>query len=141
MERFDLEAEPALEDIKFLGDRLYEYNIEHTGRDDGRWLAIFLRGENRRILGGLHGWTWSAWMKVNYLWVAAEERGRGRGRELLLMAEAEAVKRGCRWAMLNTYSFQAPEFYSKLGYRIIATIEDLPEGHRQFTLVKDLRGG
>jgi len=39
------------------------------------------------------------------------------------MAEAEARKRGCSNATLNTFSFQAPEFYRKLGYRIVATIE------------------
>jgi ribosomal protein S18 acetylase RimI-like enzyme len=81
-------------------------------------------------------------MKVNYLWVAAEERSRGLGRELLLTAEVEALKRGCLRAMLNTYSFQAPDFYQRLGYRIIATIEGLPvEGHRQFTLLKELKRG
>jgi hypothetical protein len=55
-----------------------------------------------------------------------------------MLAEAEARKRGCRRATLNTYSFQAPEFYRNLGYRVIATIEGLPEGHRQYTLEKDL---
>jgi hypothetical protein len=40
---------------------------------------------------------------------------------MLLMAEAEARKRGCSHAMLYTYSFQAPDFYYKFGYRIVAT--------------------
>jgi hypothetical protein len=57
MAQLNLEAEPALDDIKFLGDRLYEYNVEHTGRDNGQWLAIFHRDEGSRILAGLHGWT------------------------------------------------------------------------------------
>jgi GNAT superfamily N-acetyltransferase len=133
-----LETEPAPEDVRFLGDRLYVYNVEHTGRDDGQWLALFSRDGNYQIVAGLHGWTWAGWMKINYLWVNAKERGRGRGREMVLMAEAEARKRGCSHATLNTYSFQAPEFYRKLGYRIVATIEGLPEGHRQYTLLKYL---
>jgi hypothetical protein len=54
------------------------------------------------------------------------------------MAEAEARKRGCSRAILNTYSFQAPDFYRKFGYRIVATIAGLPEGHQEHTLVKDL---
>jgi ribosomal protein S18 acetylase RimI-like enzyme len=133
-----LETEPALEDVTFLGDRLYDYNVEHTGRDDGQWLAFFLRDEKDQIVAGLHGWTWSGWLKINYLWVSVEERGRGQGRQMLLMAEAEARKRGCSHATLSTYSFQAPDFYRRLGYRIAATIEGLPEGHRQYTLLKDL---
>jgi ribosomal protein S18 acetylase RimI-like enzyme len=66
-------------------------------------------------VAGLHGWTWSGWLKINYLWVSVEERGRGRGRQMLLMAEAEARKRGCSHATLSTYSFQAPDFYRRLG--------------------------
>ena len=136
--RLKLETEPAAEDVRFLGDRLYDYNVEHTGRDDGQWLAFFLRDEKNQIVAGLHGWTWSGWLKINYLWVGAVERGRGRGRQMLLMAEAEARKRGCSHATLNTYSFQAPDFYRRLGYRIVAIMEGLPEGHRPCTLLKDL---
>ena len=133
-----LETEPAPEDVRYLAARLYDYNVEHTGRDDGQWLAIFSRDERDRIVAGLHGWTWAGWLKINYLWVSADERRRGRGRQMLLTAEAEARKRGCSHATLYTYSFQAPDFYYKFGYRIIATVEGLPEGHRQHTLVKDL---
>jgi GNAT superfamily N-acetyltransferase len=136
-----LETEPALEDVRFLGDRLYDYNVEHTGRDDGQWLALFSRDEKDQIVAGLHAWTWSGWLKINYLWVSAQERGRGRGRQMLLVAEAEARNRGCSRATVNTYSFQAPGFYRKLGYRIVATVEGLPEGHRQYTLLKDLSSG
>jgi len=139
--RLELVTEPTLEDVRFLGDRIYKYNVEHTGRDDGQWLAVFLRAENEQIVAGLHGWTWSGWLKINYLWVSPEARRRGRGRQMLLMAEAEARKRGCSHATLNTYSFQAPDFYRRLGYRIVATIEGLPEGHRQHTLLKDLATG
>jgi ribosomal protein S18 acetylase RimI-like enzyme len=133
-----VETEPALEDVRLLGDRLYDYNVEHTGRDDGQWLAVFSRDEKDQIVAGLHGWTWSGWLKINYLWVSAEERRRGRGRQMLLMAEAEARKRGCSRATLYTYSFQAPDFYRRHGYSIVATIEGLPEGHRQYTLVKEI---
>jgi GNAT superfamily N-acetyltransferase len=136
--RFTLETQPSFKDIRYLGDRLYDYNVEHTGRNDGQWLAFFARDGNGEMVAGLHGWTWAGWVKVNYLWVSAADRRRGLGRQLLMLAEAEARKRGCRRATLNTYSFQAPEFYCKLGYRIIATIEGLPEGHRQYTLEKDL---
>ena len=136
-----LETEPAAGDVRYLGERLYDYNVGHTGRDDGQWLAIFSRDEKDRIVAGLHGWTWAGWLKINYLWVSPDERRRGRGRQMLLMAEAEARKRGCCHAMLYTYSFQAPDFYHKFGYRIVATIEGLPEGHRQHTLVKDLTSG
>jgi len=51
---------------------------------------------------------------------------------------AEVRKRGCFHATLNTFSFQAPDFYPKFGYRIVSTIEGFPQDYRQYTLVKDL---
>jgi GNAT superfamily N-acetyltransferase len=136
--RLQLETDPAHADVRFLLDRLYCYNVEQTGRNDGQWLAIFLRDETDRIAAGLHGWTWGGWLKVSFLWVSPEQRRQGRGRQLLLMAEAEARKRGCSHAAISTFSFQAPDFYRKFGYRIVGAIEGLPEGHRQYTLTKEL---
>jgi GNAT superfamily N-acetyltransferase len=77
-------------------------------------------------------------MKNDHLWVSPEERRQGRGRQLLLAAEAEARKRGCSDATLNTFSFQAPDFYPMFGYWIVGTVEGFPESHRHHTLVKDL---
>ncbi|WP_272899885.1 GNAT family N-acetyltransferase [Tolypothrix bouteillei] len=42
-------------------------------------------------------------------------RGEGYGDALLATAEQEAVKRGCQYVYLDTFSFQAPEFYRKQG--------------------------
>jgi ribosomal protein S18 acetylase RimI-like enzyme len=131
-------TEPEYADVRLLLEGLYQYNVEQTGHDDGQWLTILLRDEANQIVAGLHGWTWAGWMKVSFLWVSPEERRQGRGRQLLLAAEAEARKRGCTHATLNTFSFQAPEFYRKFGYKIVATIEGLPKGHRQYALVKEL---
>src|SRR2546421_138025 len=53
-----IESHPALEDVRFLEARLYEYGVEQTGVDDGQWLAIFLRDDQQTIQAGLKGWTW-----------------------------------------------------------------------------------
>ena len=136
---FVIEDEPSPTDVRALEDGLYRYNVEQTGRDDGRWLAIFVRDVEGRIMAGLSGWTWAGWLKVANLWVRPDLRRKGHGRELLTAAEREAVARGCTRATLDTYSFQAPEFYQRLGYRIVAAVHDLPAGHEHYTLVKDLR--
>jgi GNAT superfamily N-acetyltransferase len=132
-----IETAPCLDDVKFLQDRLYEYNVARTGLQDGQLLAIFVR-EGDTMVAGLSGWTWGGWLKVNELWVAESERGRGRGSRLLETAENEARVRGCTRALLDTHSFQAPEFYQRRGYRIVNTIDDLPAGHRSHVLVKQL---
>jgi GNAT superfamily N-acetyltransferase len=132
-----VEAEPAHADIRFLQDKLYEYNVEQTGSADGKWLCIFVRDENGNIAAGLHGWTWSGCGKIENLWVRHELRGQGYGRRLLQAAEGEAAARGCDRLFLDTFSFQAPLFYQKLGYEIIGTLEDFPAApHKQYQLRK-----
>jgi ribosomal protein S18 acetylase RimI-like enzyme len=62
--------------------------------------------------------------------------GRGLGRRLILAAEQEAVRRRCRLVTLDTYSFQAPEFYRTLGYEVVAVVDGYPTPHRQWYLKK-----
>jgi GNAT superfamily N-acetyltransferase len=136
--RYVIEDEPDPADVRALEDGLYRENVRQTGRDDGRWLAIFVRDAEGRITAGVSGWTWAGWLKVNNLWVRPDLRHKGQGRELLRAAETEAKARGCTRATLETYSFQAPTFYERLGYKIVGTIGEMPAGHKHYFLVKEL---
>jgi len=127
-----------VDDVEFLKDRLYEYNVARTGIADGREVAIFLRDDGGAILAGLHGYTWGHCLDIRELWVRENARGRGVGQALLQAAEREALTRGCRQATLETHSFQAPGFYAKFGYEVFGTLDDYPRGHRKFYLRKDL---
>ena len=65
-------------------------------------------------------------------------QGQGTGRRILIAAEEEALRRGCRYAWLDTFSFQARGFYEKLGYSVFGTLEDYPAGHSRYFLRKTL---
>jgi GNAT superfamily N-acetyltransferase len=93
---FNLEADPTFADVRFLEDRLYEYNVEKTGADDGQWLAIFLRDAQQTIYAGLEGWTWCGSCYIRTVWVHQDWRGQGIGTKLLQAAEQEARRRGCQ---------------------------------------------
>ncbi|GGZ99348.1 GNAT family N-acetyltransferase [Streptomyces echinoruber] len=91
------------------------------------------------LAGGLVGHTWAGWLHVTYLWVAAPHRGAGLGSRLLARAETIAARdRGCRAARLETWDFQAPDFYRKQGYEVVAVIPDYPPGITEYTLTKQL---
>ena len=79
------------------------------------------------------------WLTVDTMRVHLDQRGKGLGRALLAAVEEAARARGCLWAKLNTWDFQAPEFYRKQGYDVVCVIPDYPPGITEYTLVKRLR--
>lgn len=119
-------------------DHLDAYNIGVTGLIEYSPVNLFLRGEGDEILGGLLGGIWGGVLYVRILWVAQALRGQGHGRRLLDTAERRAVERGCRYAFLDTFSFQAPGFYEKVGYEVYARADDWPVGHAHCFLRKSL---
>jgi GNAT superfamily N-acetyltransferase len=128
--------EPGHDDILFLEDRLYEFNVARTGIEDGRLLAIFLRDAHNDILAGLYGWTWGRCCEVRSLWVHEQWRGQGLGTRLMAAAEEEARARGASQMVLTTHSFQAPDFYRRLGFEPVGLFEDYPLGHQMIFLRK-----
>ena len=48
---------PPDADVRFLEDRIAEYNVETTGITDGRIISFFIRKSARKLSQGL-GWTW-----------------------------------------------------------------------------------
>lgn len=133
-----IEEHPSPADRTFLEDRLYDFNVAAARIADGRLLGIFLRDDDGAIAAGLYGWTWGGCLEIDLLWVREDRRGRGYGSRLVAAAEAEAIRRGCRRALLDTHSFQAPGFYQKLGYEIYAALDDYPNGHKKYYLRKSL---
>jgi GNAT superfamily N-acetyltransferase len=96
-----------------------------------RPLAVLLHNATGRLVGGLNGRSFCGWLVIELLWVDEALRRAGHGRRLLARAEAEARRRGCHHARVDTYSFQAPGFYEKCGYGRFATMDDCPIGHQR----------
>ena len=65
-------------------------------------------------------------------------RGRGIGSQLMEKVESSARADGIKRVLLNTYSFQAPDFYRKLGYTEIARISPCFGEYSQFFFEKIL---
>ena len=133
-----LESSSTPTDEKFISDRLAEFNAQKAEPDNHQPLNIFLRDEQDQLIGGLLGGTYWGWLVIEILWIADEVRGQGYGQKMVQMAEQEAIERGCRHAHLDTMSFQAPDFYTKLGYSEFGTLQGLPAGHSRHFLQKTL---
>jgi len=117
---------------------LMAFNEQAVGPAEFRPLGVLAKAVDGKTLGGLTGWTGWQWLFVQLFWLPEELRGAGLGSELLRRAEAEAMRRGCRAAWLDSFSFQAPEFYRRQGYEIFGVLDDYPPGHRRVFLKKTL---
>lgn len=117
---------------------LKAYNVEHIGDYGYQDFELYARDEHGAVVGGLFGHSGMGWLYVDYLWLDDAQRGAGLGARLMALAEAEAVRRGCGGVFLYTYSFQAPEFYHKLGFQPLGVLEDCPPGHQRHYLKKRL---
>ena len=135
---FVIETDPAPEQVQYLEDRIYEFNSSVTRITDGRWLAIFVRDEGGQIVAGICGNTWGGCCEIRQFWVEESQRRRGLGTKLLGAAEHEARRRGCNQIFLTTFTFQAPAFYAKRGFKTLATVDDYPRGHQNLLLRKRL---
>jgi GNAT superfamily N-acetyltransferase len=121
-----------------IGPAIQKYNAQQAGDDRARNLCFVLRGPNEEVVGGVIGTTYWNWLSVELLWVKEELRGRGYGYRLLTLAEEEARRRGDMHAHLDTFSFQAPGFYEKHGYRVFGELQDFPPAHQRYFLTKPL---
>ena len=113
------------------------FNASVMGHADSKSLTVVARDSEGRIIGGVSGRTIYGHYLIEVVWVAESMRAVGLGSRLMNEAERLARQRGCNGAQVDTASFQAPDFYEKLGFRIIGTVEDFPPGHARYFLQKD----
>ena len=89
--------------------------------------------------GGLFAQTQLSWLRISIMAVDPNQRGQGIGADLLAEAEREAIRRGCKYAHVDTMEYQAPGFYEAHGYKIEATFPDWDShGHAKIHFIKHL---
>jgi GNAT superfamily N-acetyltransferase len=130
--RLDVQDAPADADVEVLPNGLEAFNESRwPGHQKWRPLAVFAR-ERETIVAGLAGETYSGWLFIRYLWVSDALRGKGIGPALMDGAETRALERGCHSAWVDTFSFQAPGFYRRLGYEPFGELDYPPDFKRIF---------
>jgi GNAT superfamily N-acetyltransferase len=131
------DSESLKNDRRAVLDGLYSFNDKETGFT-GEPVWVLMRDKEKRVVGGVLGYTFGDLLHIDILWVEESFRNKDNGTKLLKMAENEAVKRGCKHVDLDTFSWQARPFYEKHGYTLFATLDNYPKGHRKYFMKKDL---
>jgi GNAT superfamily N-acetyltransferase len=116
---------------------LVAYNDRAAGAADWGLIVVTVRDPAGEIVGGLWGRTGYGFLFVELL-TAGPAAGTGMGTRLMAMAEAEARQRGLAGIWLDTWTFQAPGFYLKLGFAEVGRITNYPPGHDRIFYMKRL---
>ena len=109
-----------------LSRELDAFNNAASGDHSQRSLSVEARLDNGELIGGLTGWTWGTCAGVEMLWVDEPYRRDGWGARLMTAAEDEARARGCVQVLVSSFTFQAPDFYRRLGYVEFARSAGIP---------------
>ena len=100
---------------------MYRANVELSVI---RTLQYRIKNKENEIIAGILTRIYLKAMFVEVLWVDEKYRKKGIGTELLNKVESYAKEIGCTFIHLDTFSFQAIDFYKKCGYSIFAVLED-----------------
>ncbi|KGJ93817.1 GCN5-related N-acetyltransferase [Colwellia psychrerythraea] len=128
---------PIASDDEFIVKKLRDYNSQFI-ENDGKLLSAYIRDTDGNIVAGLTGKTYYHWLHIDYFWVLESDRKNQLGSKLICAAEAEAIKRGCTGATLDTFSFQALGFYEKHGYSVFGQPRGNFGKHQRYYLEKQI---
>ena len=129
---------PSEQDIEEVYSKLKQYNLSKRECSENVPVGIFYEESDGRKAAGLTGEIFGNWLCIKYLWVSEELRRQGIGSQLLKMAENEAVRRGAKYAFVDTFDFQAPDFYTKHGYSQVFRLFNYPYTGSRFYYIKNL---
>jgi len=140
-ERIVAERSNARAVSRKLWNGLIRYNRRTAGPFRYTRTVLSVRGDKGHLLGGLILQSYWKESYVELLWLSGKARRRGTGRRLIEEAERRARRRGSLLIHLNTYSFQAPGFYEKLGFKRVGGMSGSPPGESRHFYVKRLPAG
>lgn len=94
--------------------------------------------ENGQLVAGIVAEAAFDTLEVEFLCVREPYRKKGYGRALLGHVENMARDNGIKRVILNTYSFQAPDFYRSMGYTELFCIDPCFKDSKQYYFIKHL---
>ena len=130
---------PKSEDIQLLNDRIMEQAKQKKGMKQLDFFAFFIRDENGTIVGGCGGDNMYGGLFVGQLWVSEHLRGKGYGTQLMQEAETLAKESACNFIAVNTFDWEALDFYKKLGFYVEFERKGFDNDSTFYFLRKDLK--
>jgi GNAT superfamily N-acetyltransferase len=127
---------------EIIVNRIVEYNLSKVSLKqeiDFLWINRVIEDTNEEIIAGILSkmYCWNC-LYIDVLWVSEKHRNTGLGSKLLKEVENTAKEKGCHLSHLDTFDFQAKDFYLKQGYEIFGVLNECPKGHKRYFMKKSL---
>lgn len=130
------------EEYDLVNKEIVKYNLSKVPfTQEPSFVAInrVIKDLNGNILAGINSllYCWNC-LYIDILWVKEEYRHEGYGSEILDEVEKVAKEKGCKLIHLDTFDFQAKDFYLKHGYEVFGVLDDCPVEHKRYYMKKNI---
>lgn len=135
-----LETTDCEEDVDFIEKALRQQNrleAPSTQSKEPVKYNLVIKDSKGDVVGGVITTIYRYSMYVETLWIDEKYRKCGYGAQLMKRAEETARAHGCTMMQLDTFNYQAPEFYKKLGFVQYGEL-GYKEGFVRYYLMKGL---
>lgn len=126
-------------DKDYILEKLVEYNISRVEAKQEKLFIDLSKKclKNGKIVGGIVArcYCWKI-VYIDILWVDPNFRKEKIGTTLLKYVEDESEKLGVTLIHLDTFDFQAKDFYEKHGYEVFGVLENCPDDHCRYYMKK-----
>jgi N-acetylglutamate synthase-like GNAT family acetyltransferase len=133
--------EATSDEIEILEDRLDKFNLEQLSFVGDMEIKknYLIKNKTGDIVAGIRGCFYlEECLFISMLFIDEDKRKQGFGSILLKTIEEQARSMKIRLIHLDTFDFQAKDFYLKHGYEIFGVLNDCPKGHKRFYMKKVL---
>ena len=134
--------ESTREEAGIVDNGIVEYNLSKVPfTQEPAFISInrVIKGTNGDVLAGINSilYCWNC-LYIDVLWVKEGFRQEGYGSVLLNEAEKIAKEKGCKLVHLDTFDFQAKDFYIKHGYDVFGVLDDCHLEHKRYYMKKNV---
>jgi GNAT superfamily N-acetyltransferase len=126
------------EETQNFSNKIYAFNLKQLSLPpDTAFVSLnYVAKHDEKIIAGISSYFFWGVLYIDILFVEEKYRGKNLGIYLLQKVEDEAKAQGATLSHLDTYDFQAKDFYVKAGYEIFGTLENCPLGHNRYYMKK-----
>ncbi|MBA2652999.1 MAG: GNAT family N-acetyltransferase [Tatlockia sp.] len=128
---------PCTSDDKIIRDGIVNFNRRITTTKATHFSVFAKKGA--QIIGGALIWEQCDALYIDVLWCDENYRKKGVGTKIISLINDVAMDKQLPKIFVDTYAFQAQNFYQKHGFYCIGTIPEYLLGYDRIFMKKDVQ--